>query len=99
MLSYFWWRIFKKDVIGGISRRFRRFQGIYFDNSIHDNAEYHITRNGVDQYAIFELLEKRGYDCELLPYFSTQSRLFQPIGEALGIQNTFALVAKRRNIT
>lgn len=94
-LAYFSWRIFKSDVIGGIKRRIRRTRGIYAEDSVADNTEYHITRNGVDQDAIHELLIDLGFDCEVVSYFSTQSSLFQPIGSTLGIKNTFAIVAQR----
>ena len=60
-----------------------------------DNAEYHILRSGVDQQAIVDLLETQGFDCELIRYFSTQSRVFQPIGATLGVVNTFAVIARR----
>ncbi len=89
------WRLFKGDVIGGLKRRIRRSRGIYLENSVHDNAEYHVTRNGVDQDAIHRLFEELGFDCNIVSYFSTQSRLFQPIGDVLGVKNTFAVVARK----
>ncbi len=95
LLALFSWRIFKGDVIGGIKRRIRRSRGIYLEDSFHDNAEYHVTRNGVDQDAIDKLLKELGFDCTIISYFSTQSRLFQPIGDVLGVKNTFAAIAKK----
>lgn len=95
-LAYFSWRVFKGDVIGGLKRRLRRARGIYLEDSVHDNAEYHVTRNGVDQEAIYELFTLHGFDCNIFPYFSTQSRFFQPIGTALGIKNTFAVIAQKQ---
>jgi len=95
-LAYFSWRVFKGDVIGGLKRRFRHMRGIYLEDSIHDNAEYHATRNGVDQDAICRLFEDCGFDCNIIRYFSTQSRLFQPIGSALKVKNTFAVIARRK---
>ncbi len=62
---------------------------------MHDNAEYHVVRNGVDQDAIARWFDTEGFDCEIVSYFSTQSSLFQPIGSTLGFDNTFAVVAKR----
>jgi 2-polyprenyl-6-hydroxyphenyl methylase / 3-demethylubiquinone-9 3-methyltransferase len=97
-IGYLLWRISrgsKGDVIGGIRRRLRRRRGTYLDDCYQDNAEYHIVRNGVDQLAIKELFERRGFDCEVIPYYSTQNSVFQPIGAALGIQNTFGIVATR----
>jgi len=96
--AYFWWRVFRGDVMGGIKRRIRRARGIYLENSVQDNVEYHVTRNGVDQDAIRELLDEQGFDCIVVPYFGTQSYLFQPIGDVLKIRNTFAIVAQKRPV-
>ena len=95
-LAYFSWRVFRGDVIGGLKRRLRRARGIYLEDSLHDNTEYHGTRNGVDQYAICKLCEEQDIDCEIICYFSTQSRLFQALGTVLGMKNTFAVVAQKR---
>lgn len=95
-LAYFSWRVFKGDVIGGIKRRIRRSRGIYLEDSVYDNAEYHVTRNGVDQDAIRRLFEQLGFNVDIVAYFSTQSRLFQSIGDLLGLRNTFAVIAKKR---
>lgn len=97
-LAYFSWRVFQGDVIGGLKRRIRRARGIYLEDSVSDNAEYHITRNGVDQDAIRRLFEDMGVDCNIVSYFSTQSRLFQPIGSVLGMKNTFAVVAQKHSM-
>jgi len=97
-LAYFSWRVFKGDVIGGLTRRIRRAREIYLEDSVHDNAEYHVTRNGVDQDAIRGLFEEQDFDCNIVSYFSTQSRLFQPIGTLLGMNNTFAIIAQKRQV-
>jgi len=94
-LAYFSWRIFEGDVVGGLKRRLRRRHGIYLEDSVFDNVEYHVIRNGVDQDAIYTLFKELGCDCSIVRYFSTQSRFFQPIGMALGIKNTFAVIARR----
>lgn len=94
-LAYFSWRIFQGDVWAGAARRLRRRRGIYLEDSVYDNAEYHVTRNGVDQDAICRLFEERGFECRIIRYFSTQSPLFQPIGSALGLKTTFAVIARR----
>jgi 2-polyprenyl-6-hydroxyphenyl methylase / 3-demethylubiquinone-9 3-methyltransferase len=98
-LAYFNWRVFKGDVIGGLKRRIRRSHGIYHEDSVHDNAEYHVTRNGVDQDAIQVLFEDQGFDCNVVPYFSTQSRVFQSIGTMLDMKNTFGILAQKRHDT
>ena len=94
-MAYFWWRVFKGDVIGGITRKIRRGRGIFLDDSVHDNAEYHVVRKGLDQNAINDFFISHGFDCTILDYFSTQSRLFQPIGSRLGIRNSFGILAQK----
>jgi len=94
-LAYFSWRVFGGDLVRGFKRRVRRGRGIYLHDSLEDNAEYHVIRNGVDQDAITNLLKEKGFDCNLVHYFSTQSRIFQPIGASLSIKNTFAMIARR----
>jgi len=96
-ISYFSWRIFEGDVWGGIKRHIRRSRGIYLADSVHDNAEYHVTRNGVDQDAILALFNQANFESKLIRYFSTQSRLFQPIGAVMGIKNTFLIIARKRS--
>ncbi len=96
-LAYFSWRVFQGDVIDGIKRRLRRSQGIFLEDSIHDNTEYHVTRNGVDQAAICKLLSDGGFHCSIVSYFSTQSRFFQAIGAGLAMKNMFAVVAEKHS--
>jgi SAM-dependent methyltransferase len=98
-LAYLSWRVLKGDLVGGLKRRLRRRRGVYLEDSIYDNAEYHVTRNGVDQDAICGLLEEAGFDSDIVRYFSTQNRFFQRVGTALGVRNTFAVVARRRPTT
>jgi SAM-dependent methyltransferase len=94
-LAYLSWRVFGGDLSGGIKRRLRRSRRIYLEDSIHDNAEYHAVRNGVDQDAICRLFKELGFDCNIVRYFSTQSRFFQYVGTILGVKNTFAVIARR----
>jgi len=93
-MAYFLWRVFNGDLTGGLSRRIRRARGIYLEDSVHDNAEYHVTRNGVDQDIIRGLLKEQSFDCNIVSHFSTQSRFFQPIFAVLSMENTFAVVPR-----
>ena len=93
---YFSWRVFQGDLLGGISRTLRRARGIYIDDCPADNVEYHVVRNGVDQDEIVKLLSSKGFNCRVIRYFSTQGSLFQPLGSALGINNTFSIIARRQ---
>ncbi|MBA3482749.1 MAG: class I SAM-dependent methyltransferase [Pirellulales bacterium] len=98
-LGYFFWRLSKNDVMGGIRRRIRRSRGIYLEGSVQDNAEYHVVRNGLDQKAIETVFGQRGFNCRVIPYYSTHNSLFQPIGTALNLENHFAVVAQRSQQT
>lgn len=95
-LAYFSWRVWKGDVIGGVKRRLRRARGNYLEDSVQDNTEYHIIRNGVDQDAIYGLFKELDIHCDVVSYFSTQGRLFHLIGTVLGMKNTFAVIAQKR---
>ena len=94
-LAHLYWRVFQGDLSGGVRRTLRRWRRVYLDDCPNDYDEYHIIRNGVDQDAILELLRQRGLECELIRYFGTPSRLWQEIAMALGIENRFAILARR----
>lgn len=96
--AYFSWRVFQGDYARGLKTRIRRARRIYLAGSKEDDAEYHVTRNGVDQESIVDLLRSRGFACEVIRYFSTQSRALQVLGTSLGIENTFAIVARRAGV-
>lgn len=93
--SFFAWRIFQRDFCGGVRRYIRRKRGIYLLDSIHDNTEYHFLRNGVDQDAIADFFRKAGFICNIILYFSTHSWFLQYLGSAMGLTNTFAIIARR----
>lgn len=93
-VSYFGWRILQGDYARGIQTRCRRLFGIYRNDLAADTAEYHVVRNGVDQIAIRDLFLKSGFDCEIRPYWSTQSTFFQNWGHRLHLKNTFAIIAQ-----
>ena len=94
-LAYMSWRVMKGDIAGGIKRRMRRSRGIFHED--RENVEYHAVRDGVDQDAIREFFEKSGFECEIIRYFSTQSSFWQKIGTKLGVENTFAVIAKKKD--
>lgn len=95
-LAYFSWRMFQGNLWRGFKTRVRRIRGVYIAGSPEDDAEYHVTRNGVDHAAIAQLLEAEGFDRTVVRYCSTQSPLFQRIGESLAMENTFSITAQRR---
>ncbi|MFN7171258.1 MAG: class I SAM-dependent methyltransferase [Fimbriimonadaceae bacterium] len=91
-LAYLSWRVTKGDLMGGAQRLARRSKGVLDENSMHDNAEYHCVRNGVDQEAIGRELKELGFEPEIIEYFSTQSKMWQSIGTGLGAKNTFGVI-------
>jgi len=94
--AYAYFRLRQGDLSGGIGRKVRRVFGRYSDDSIHDNTEYHAVRNGVNQNQIKALLEQRGFSCQVFEYCSLHSDRLQPLGEKLGIRNTFGILAIAR---
>ncbi len=91
--AYGSWRVFQGDVFGGARRRLRRMRGVHLDGCPQDNAEYHVTRGGVDAEAIVAALRERGFEAEVVRYFSTHGAFWQRVGSGLGLENTFAVVA------
>jgi len=94
-VAYFCWRAFQGDYGRGIKTRVRRLRGEYRNDLPEDTAEYHVVRRGVDQESIQRVVEAEGLKCEIRSYWSTQSCLFQSLGEALHLKNTFAVVAEK----
>lgn len=94
--AYFCWRIVQRDVVSGFLRHIRRSFGRYDPDSMHDNAEYHVVRNGVDHIALEQRLLAMGLDVQVIHYFSAHASWCQRVGEMMGMVNHFALVVKKR---
>jgi SAM-dependent methyltransferase len=93
--SYFCWRVVQRDVLAGMARRIRRSFGRYDPASMHDNAEYHVVRNGVDHLALEKELRAIGMLVQATCYFSAHAVWCQWLGERLGMVNHFALVVRK----
>ena len=94
--AYFMWRVRRGEVLAGLWRRIRRMAGVYSDDSLYDNSEYHAVRDGVNQLEIRDQFVKAGLDCRIIEYCSFHSVLLQPIGERLKVRNTFAILTGRK---
>jgi hypothetical protein len=94
-MAYAAWRVRQPDVLGGLSRRARRARGISVESCPEDWIEYHATRGGVDADAVVAVLQDEGFQPRVTKYFSTQSGVFQRLGERLGLETTFAVLAVR----
>lgn len=92
-IAYLWWRLKQGNLIRGFRTTIRRLRGVYDENNPSDMSEYHVIRNGVDQVLLTESLSNIFKEVELITYWSTQSSLWQWIGERLRLTNTFGIVA------
>lgn len=93
-VAYLSWRLRQGNLGRGVKSRLRRMRGAYDDHNVSDTAEYHAVRQGVDHQRLVEALTPRFERVELLPYWSTQSGLWQRLGEKSGRANTFAIIAR-----
>ena len=94
-ISYYSWRLMKGDLYDGLSRYIRRKRGVFKEDSYHDNAEYHVVRDGVDQDCIKKFFEDNGFRVKIIKYFSTQNTFFQRLGTLLKMENTFSIIAQK----
>jgi SAM-dependent methyltransferase len=94
-IAYGAWRLRQPDALGGLARHVRRRRGVWLDDCAADNVEFHELRAGVDQESVRALLEAHGFEVRLVRYFSTQSLLWQRIGDRLRACNKFAIIAAR----
>ena len=95
-LSYFWWRLGQGNYRRGLSTRWRRIRGVHDETSPSDMVEYHVVRQGVDQDAIRNVLSSRFEHVRIVPYWSTQSAVWQRFGEVVGATSSFACIATNR---
>jgi SAM-dependent methyltransferase len=91
---YFAWRMTQGDFRRGLATRWRRVRGIYSESEPSDLVEYHVVRQGVDDFAIRDLFRARFADVEVDRYFSTQSPQLQLICEKYVPPNTFGIIAR-----
>jgi hypothetical protein len=95
-VAYLWWRLGRGNYKRGLRSRWRWARGVYDETNPSDMIEYHVVRRGVDQSAVRDALASNFKEVRLIRYWSTQSRLWQRVGEALRATNTFATVAIER---
>jgi len=92
--AYLSWRVLRGDYREGAATLGRRLRGVYNELKPGDMVEYHVVRQGVDQDALVRTLTGRFERCSLSRYWSTPAAPWQRLGTALGLRNTFALVAE-----
>lgn len=94
--AYFVWRVFQGKYSQGLSTRIRRLRGVYDESKPSDLVEYHVVREGVDEVALEDTLRRSFEAVELFPYWSTQSRLLQALGERSSMKTNFGVIATGR---
>lgn len=90
---YFGWRLTQGEFRRGLATRWRRLHGSYSDTEPSDLVEYHVVRQGVDDFRLRDLFQHRFADVEVDRYFSTQSPQLQAVGEKYFPANTFGMLA------
>ena len=93
---YIPWRLTEGRILEGIGNRIRRTRGIFLENNVDDQGEYHFHRNGVDSDEIVSQLRPDFAQTEIEIYFSSHARMAQWLGERLRIRSTFGIVATGR---
>lgn len=92
--AYLAWRVTqRRNYIAGIRFRLRHLSGRLDPSNPSDMVEYHVVRNGVNQRLIAETLAPRFEHFTVVPYWSTMSRPAQALGERLGLESDFAIIA------
>ena len=91
--AYYWWRLGQGGYMRGLGTITRRVRGVFDESNPSDMVEYHVVRRGVNQHALEGQLAPEFESVFLTAYWSTQSSLWQHLGELCGLRNTFALVA------
>jgi hypothetical protein len=95
-LGYLWWRLGRGNYRRGLRTRWRRALGTYDRESPSDMIEYHVVRQGLNQDLVRGTLASQFKEVRVIRYWSTQSRVWQRLGEIAGATNTFASVATER---
>jgi SAM-dependent methyltransferase len=92
-LGYFIWRLGQGQIRRGLATRVRRMRGILDESNAADMVEYHVIRSGVNQDEIFERLSHRFRQVTIVPYWSNQLGVMQKVGDMIGLENTFGIIA------
>ncbi len=94
--SYFAWRAGQGNVKRGLGTRWRRLRGVYSPAEVVDFEDYHVVRSGVDSAQMVALLKASFAEVEVIPYWSTYSRLLQTLGERVHLVSSFGILASGR---
>lgn len=94
--AYYAWRLGQGDLTEGMKTLWRRRHRTYDESNPRDMVEYHVIRQGCDEEAIAGALREYFESVRIMPYWSTQGRRLQTLGERLHTKSTFAILATGR---
>jgi SAM-dependent methyltransferase len=92
------WRLGQGNLRRGVRTRWRWMRGVYLESELSDFEEYHVVRDGVDQWALREVLSPLFAEVRVVEYWSTQSTIFQWLGERAGLSSAFGAMGLRRYV-
>jgi DNA-binding transcriptional LysR family regulator/SAM-dependent methyltransferase len=92
-MSYFAWRLAQGNAIGGLKTRLRRIRGVLDETNPSDMVEYHVVRNGVDEQMVLSFAREEFSEATLIPYWSSHLGVAQHVGDRLGLNSAFGVVA------
>jgi SAM-dependent methyltransferase len=96
-MSYFAWRLAQGNAIGGLKTRLRRIRGVFDETNPSDMVEYHVVRNGVDEQMVLSFAREAFSEATLIPYWSSHLGVAQHLGDRLGLNSSFGIVAHGYN--
>jgi SAM-dependent methyltransferase len=93
-VAYGAWRVRQGNLRQAFATWRRRRRGVLDEQILADMVEYHVVRNGVDEEAVERQLSMNFKCTEVVRYWSAHLSLGQIVGERLGLENTFAVIAR-----
>jgi SAM-dependent methyltransferase len=93
-MTYFAWRLTQGQAISGLQTRIRRIRGVLDETNPSDMVEYHVVRNGVDEQEVLSFASESFSEATLIPYWSSHVGAAQYLGDRLGLQSSFGIVAQ-----
>jgi 2-polyprenyl-3-methyl-5-hydroxy-6-metoxy-1,4-benzoquinol methylase len=91
--AYFTWRLGDGSPATGLQTRLRRISRTLDETNPSDAVEYQVVRNGIDEEQVLAFAREAFAEVELIPYWSSQLRLGQSLGERFGLRNSFGMAA------
>lgn len=92
--AYLSWRLTQGELQRGLSTTVRRATRGLDETEVSDMAEYHVVRDGLDEFAMKTLLQETFTEVELITYWSTQAGWAHHLGARILPPTNFGLIAR-----